>query len=106
MQEVTEKNIQELLAQPKIVVLDFWAEWCGPCKQLGPIFEKVAGTLTSKAIFGKVNVDNEEQLAQKYEVRGIPCVIVLSKGEEVDRIVGALSEADFRKKLEALLARP
>ena len=108
MQELNQTNFKStVLESKKPVVVDFWASWCGPCKQLSPVFEKTAGVFSAKAVFCKLNIDEEgnSELAQKYNVMGIPCVLVFSHGAEVDRIVGVLPEAQFQMKLKELLER-
>ncbi len=108
MNELNPANFkQAVLESKKPVVVDFWAEWCGPCKQLAPLFEKTAGILGTKAVFCKLNIDEEgnADIAQKYNVMGIPCVLVFSHGAEVDRIVGMLPEAQFQQKLKGFLER-
>ncbi|MEK6961280.1 MAG: thioredoxin [Nanoarchaeota archaeon] len=85
------------------IIVDFWAEWCGPCKMLGPVFEKVSADFKGKLDFAKVNVDESQDIASKHGVMGIPCLIVFNKGEEVDRIVGAMPEASLKAKIEGIL---
>jgi len=101
--EVNEENFEkEVLKSDKPVIVDFWAAWCGPCKMLSPIFEKVAGQLTNVK-FAKMNVDENTHLAQQSGVMGIPCLIVYKNGEEVDRIVGLLPEVQLKAKIEAII---
>ncbi len=79
---------EEVLKSEEPVVVDFWAPWCGPCRVLGPVIEELAEELKGKAKVAKLNVDDNQQLAAEYEVRGIPTVIVFKNGQPVERIVG------------------
>jgi len=101
--EVSEENFeQEVLKSDKPVIVDFWAAWCGPCKMIAPVFEKLAGQMKNIK-FAKLNVDDNTGLAQQNSVLGIPCMIVYKNGEEVDRIVGFLPEAQLKAKIEAII---
>ncbi len=83
---------QEVLGNEQPVLVDFWAPWCGPCKMLSPIVEKVAASHAGKAKFMKLNTDENPSLAGQYQVSGIPCLILFKGGQAVDRIVGYVPE--------------
>ncbi len=102
--EITDANFDELVMKAdRPVLVDFWAEWCGPCRMLGPVIEEIAKEFEGRAIVGKVNVDNNPTLAQKFRVMNIPTVLFLKGGEPVDKQVGVVPKAELVQKLEALL---
>lgn len=102
--EFTDDNFEELaLKSDKPVVVDFWAEWCGPCRMVGPLVEEMATEYEGKAVIGKVNVDNSPGISAKYGIRNIPTVLFLKNGEVVDKQVGAAQKSVFVDKLEAQL---
>ncbi len=86
--ELDEESFKEMIAGDKPVLVDFWAEWCGPCKALAPYIDQVAGEFAGKALFGKVNVDDCMTLAAEYEVSTIPTVMVFKNGQLLERSVG------------------
>ena len=98
--EITDATLEEVLKTDKLVVIDFWAEWCGPCKMVGPIIEELAKEYSDKAVVGKVDVDNNDETTTKYGIRNIPTTIFIKDGEIVDKIVGAGSKKSFAKKVE------
>ena len=100
--EITTNNLEELIASGKPVVIDFWAEWCGPCRMLTPIIEELAGEYENDVIIGKCNVDDNKDVSMKYGIRNIPTVIFLKGGEVVDKQVGACSKAALAEKIEKL----
>ena len=101
--EITTENYKEILAQDKLVILDFWAEWCGPCKKIAPFVEQLAEEYADKAVIGKVNVEDEDDLATEYSIRNIPTVLYIKNGEVVDKFVGATTKAVLEEKLKALI---
>jgi thioredoxin 1 len=102
--EFTNENFEELaLKSDQPVVVDFWAEWCGPCRMVGPIVEELSKEYDGKAIVGKVNVDHHSEISMKYGIRNIPTIIFLKNGELVDKSVGAVPKNILVEKLDALL---
>ena len=85
----------EVLSADKPVLVDFWATWCAPCRMLGPVVEEVAEETEGRAIVGKLNVDDEMELARKYRVAAIPTLIVFENGQEVRRSVGVIEKEDI-----------
>ena len=101
--EITSQNFNEVIAQDKPVVLDFWATWCGPCKKIAPLIEELAAEYEGKAIIGKVNVEDEDELASQFGIRNIPTVLFIKNGNVVDKQVGACPKSELENKLTALL---
>ena len=87
-----------------VTLVDFWAEWCGPCRMVGPVVEELAKEYDGKAVVGKVNVDNNPQVAMKYGIRSIPTILFIKNGEVVDRSVGAVPKSQLAGKLDGQLA--
>ncbi len=104
--KITTGNFQEEVTEAKDVVLvDFYADWCGPCMTMGPIVEKVAELYNGKIKVGKCNIDEEMDLAQKYKVMSIPTFVFFKNGEPVETIVGSMSEKELTSQIEKVLAR-
>ncbi|MBP6231146.1 MAG: thioredoxin [Paludibacteraceae bacterium] len=101
--EFTVSNFDKLLQSNSVVVADFWAEWCGPCRMITPIIEELAVSYEGKALIGKVNVDEENELATKYGIRNIPTIVFFKDGKIVDKQVGAAQKSAFESKINALL---
>lgn len=103
--EVSQSSFQsDVLASDQPVLVDFWAPWCGPCKMLAPVVEKVAGSLGDRMKFVKLNTDENPSLAGEYQVSGIPCLILFKGGKAVDRIVGFVNESTITSMLNKHLA--
>jgi len=98
---LTSKNFDKFIKDDRAVV-DFWAEWCGPCKTLGPIFDESANDMKDKAKFGKVNVDENSDLVQRFQVMSIPTLIFFRDGEQVDRVSGVLPKDDLIKRIKKI----
>lgn len=101
--EITDANFKEVLKTDKPVLIDFWAEWCGPCKMIGPIVNELANEYEGKAVIGKVNVDENPNTAAQFGIRSIPTLLVFKDGEIVDKQIGAVPKAVLAGKLDAQL---
>ena len=100
---ITTQNFEEIINGGKPVVIDFWATWCGPCRRVAPIIEELATEYDGRAVVGKVDVEEQDELAAKFGIRNIPTVLFLKDGQVVDKIVGATAKSEYVSKLEALL---
>ncbi len=102
--EFTDANFQEtVLDSDGLAVVDFWAEWCGPCRLVGPIIEELSTDYDGKALVGKVNVDNHPEVSMKYGVRSIPTILFIKGGEVVHKHVGTATKQALSEKIEAHL---
>jgi thioredoxin 1 len=100
--EITDANFEELvLKSDKPVLIDFWAEWCGPCRMIGPVIEEMHHEYEGKALIGKVNVDHNPQLSMNYGITSIPAILFIKNGQVVDKLVGAQPKHNFVKKIES-----
>ena len=101
--EITTQNFDEVISQGKPVLMDFWATWCGPCKRLGPIIEELAAEYDGKAVVGKCDIEENDDLTEKFGIMNVPTVVLLKDGKEVDRVVGLAMKNVYEEKLNALL---
>ena len=102
--ELTDANFEELAVNSdKPVMVDFWAEWCGPCRMVGPIVEELAVDYEGKVVVGKLDVDSNNEISAKYGIRNIPTILFIKNGEVVDKQLGVAPKAALAEKLEELL---
>lgn len=101
--QITNDNYEALMNDSKPLVIDFWAEWCGPCLSIAPIVDEFSATYADKVNIGKCNVDNNDDIVALYRVRNIPTLVFIKGGQIVDKHVGAISRNDLQAKIEALL---
>lgn len=103
MTEFNDQTAREAIESGKPVVIDFWATWCGPCIKLGPVVEELAEKYADKATFGKVNIDDNDEVASENRVRNIPTVLFFKDGAVVERSVGLVKLSDLEAKLQSIL---
>ncbi len=102
---LTQENFaQQVLQSPVPVLVDFWAEWCGPCKMIAPLLDELAEEYEGKVKIGKVNIDEQQALAAEYGIRAIPTLLLFNQGQVADQIVGARSKRDFKASLDRVAA--
>ena len=102
--EITDSSFQEVVLQSdKPVLVDFWAPWCGPCRMLSPVIEQLHNEFEGKAVIGKVNVDDYQQIAVEYGIRSIPTLLIFKNGELVDKLASGLPKEAIAEKLSAHL---
>ncbi|QQL51399.1 thioredoxin [Mucilaginibacter ginkgonis] len=103
--EITDANFDEVvLKSDKPVLVDFWAEWCGPCRMVGPVVEEIAKEYDGQAVVGKVDVDSNPGISMKYGIRNIPALLFFKNGEIVDKQIGAVPKSVLAGKLQSQLA--
>ncbi|MDR0368267.1 MAG: thioredoxin [Bacteroidales bacterium] len=101
--EITDSNWESLVSGDKPVVMDFWAEWCGPCRMISPIVEEVAQEYQDKVVVGKINIDDNANITQQFGIRNIPTLLFFKGGELADKHVGAIRKAELTEKINNLL---
>jgi len=101
--EFTDENIKEIINSGKPVVIDFWAEWCGPCRMVGPLVEELATEYEGRVHIGKMNVDDNVETPEAYGIRNIPTILFFKDGQLVDKQIGATQKTVIATKVEALL---
>lgn len=100
---VNNQNLAEVLASSPVVLIDFWATWCGPCRMLAPVVEEVAAEFEGKAVVAKCNVDEAREVAMQYRIMSIPTLVYFKNGEVADKTVGVVSKESIVSKLNNLL---
>ncbi|MEM5871993.1 MAG: thioredoxin [Candidatus Aenigmatarchaeota archaeon] len=101
--QLSDSNLTEFLQKNKLVLIDFYADWCGPCQALSPIIEELEKEMKGKVAFGKINVENSEKSAAKYGIMAVPTMIIFKSGKLVDRFEGLMPKEMIKKRLEKFL---
>jgi len=96
---VSDRNFDQTVKTYPLVVVDCWAAWCAPCRAIAPVVEQLAKDYSGKVVFGKLNVDENPETAQRFDIMAIPTMLVMKKGKEVDRIVGALPKSQLESRI-------
>ena len=102
--EITDANFEEIIASGKPVLVDFWAEWCGPCKMIGPIVEELAGEYEGKAVIGKLDVQENSMVPAKFGIRNIPTLLFFKNGQLVDKQVGVVPKSVLAQKINSAIS--
>jgi thioredoxin 1 len=100
---VSDAGFEDFVSRYPLVVVDCWAEWCGPCKRVGPIIDSLAGQMQGDVVFGKLDTDQNQLTARKFQITAIPTLLVFKNGQLADRMVGALPKANIQEKLKSFL---
>jgi len=101
--EITDSNWESLIGGDKPVVMDFWAEWCGPCRMIAPVVEEVAQEYLNKAVVGKINIDENSEVTRHFGIKNIPTLLFFKGGELVDKHVGAIRKPELMEKIDRLI---
>lgn len=101
--QVTDSNFKDIIATDKLVMVDFWATWCGPCRAIAPFVEELAKEYEGRAVIAKCNVDECQEVPVQYGIRNIPTLLFFKNGQLVDKMVGAAPKSDLAKKIDSLL---
>jgi len=99
--EITDADFDDSVKKYKIIVIDCWAPWCGPCRMVSPIIDELAKEMQGKIVFGKLNVDENPKISMEHQIMSIPTLLVFKNGNLIDRIVGAYPKQELKKKLDA-----
>ena len=101
--DLNEENFEDFLSKDKPILVDFWAEWCGPCKMLTPVIEELSNDFADKAVIAKVNVDESPGIAQKYSIRSIPSLLFFNNGSVEHQLIGVVSKQEIASTIEKLI---
>lgn len=102
--EITDSNFKELVGKDQVTLIDLWAEWCGPCRQMGPVIDELANDYAGKVQVGKLNVDDNPTVPSNYNVRGIPTFLIFKNGKLKDKVVGAVPKSALSARIDAAMS--
>ena len=106
VKQVNNSNFnEEVISSAVPVIIDFWASWCGPCQMMGPVFEELSGEYEGRLKFAKVSTEEEPALAARFQIQGIPCLVLVKDGREIDRITGFAPKEMLKSKIDSVLER-
>ena len=101
--QINSDNFEQVISSDKLVIIDFWATWCGPCRMVGPIISKLAEKYDGQIVVGKCDVEDNDELAAEFGIRNIPTILFFKNGQVIDKVVGAQSEAKLDEKFQSIL---
>lgn len=101
--EITDQNFEEIISQGKPVVIDFWATWCGPCRRLAPTIQELAAEYEGRVIVGKCDIEENQDLTDRFEIMSVPTVAIIKDGKLVDTVVGVSGKAVYEQKINSVL---
>jgi thioredoxin len=101
--EITDDDFDAIIQQYDVIAVDFWAPWCGPCNAMAPVIEELAQEYAGSVVFAKINTDENPSTTERFQVMGIPTLVLIQGGNEIDRIVGAVPKQDIRNVLNSIL---
>ncbi len=100
---LTDYNFTESVKKHRMLIVDFWASWCGPCKIVSPVIDQLSGELAGKAVFGKINVDDNPSVSNAFGIQSIPTIIIFKNAQAIDRVVGAMTKSQLISKISPIL---
>lgn len=103
---LTDYNFTESVKKHRMLIVDFWASWCGPCKIVSPVIDQLSGELAGKAVFGKINVDDNPSVSNAFGIQSIPTIIIFKNAQAIDRVVGAMTKSQLISKIAPHIEKP
>ena len=103
---LTDYNFTESVKNHRVLIVDFWASWCGPCKMVSPVIDQLSAELAGKAVFGKINVDDNPRVSSAFGIQSIPTIIIFKNAQAIDRVIGAMTRTQLISKISPHIERP
>jgi thioredoxin 1 len=103
---LTDYNFTESVKNHRVLIVDFWASWCGPCRMVSPVIDQLSAELAGKAVFGKINVDDNPRVSSTFGIQSIPTIIIFKNAQAIDRIIGAMTRTQLISKISPHIERP